>query len=138
LKDESEEKQMPYLNEITVMGHAGRDNELTYSQAGKEISKFSVAVSRGKDKPTDWFNCVSFGQTALIASENVHKGDLVMVKGTMQSNKHEDKTYWSLLVNRIYTFGKTGDKPASQQTSAEDQWESLGREVRLEDIDMVD
>jgi len=125
---------MPYLNEITVMGHAGRDNELTYSQAGKEISKFSIAVSRGKDKPTDWFNCVSFGQTALIASERVHKGDLVMVKGTMQSNKHEDKTYWSLLVNRIYAFGKSDDKPAEQNGNT--GFEDLGREVRLEDIDM--
>jgi len=126
---------MPYINEITVMGNAGRDSELSYSQAGKEIGKFNIAVSRGKDKPTDWFNCVSFGQTALIASEKVHKGDLVMVKGTMQSNKHEDKTYWSLLVNRIYTFGKSGDKPTN---SAQTGFEDLGKEIRLEDIDIAD
>ncbi len=122
---------MPYLNEITVMGHAGKDSDLSYSQAGKEICKFSIAVSRGKEKPTDWFNCVSFGQTALIASEKVRKGNLVMVKGSMQSNTHEGKTYWSLLVNRIYTFDGGGNtKPAA------DSWDDVTRNV--DDIDLVD
>ena len=78
----------------------------SYSETriGNMYCKFSVAVGRGKDLPTDWYNVVCFGKTAEIAAENVRKGVLVEVYGRMQSNKHEDKTFWDLIAQRVYTF----------------------------------
>lgn len=95
---------MPSYSETRILGHAGRDAESMTAQNGNLYCKFSVAVSRGKDMPTDWFNVVAFGKTAEIAQENVRKGALVEVYGRMQSNKHEDKVYWDLIAQRVYTF----------------------------------
>lgn len=124
---------MPYMNDCQILGHAGRDAELSYLQSGKAICKFSVAVSRGRDKPTDWFNVVCFDKTAEIAAEQIKKGTTVLAKGQMQSNKHEEKTYWSLLANRVYAFAKGYSKPASPPAD----WSNLGQELDLGDSEDV-
>ena len=117
---------MPYMNETTILGHAGRDAEFSYSKDGKGICKLSVAVSRGKDREADWFNIVCFGKTAEIASE-IRKGATVLVKGSMQANKYQDKTYWNLLANRIYTFSKTSKQ------EPRDDWNDFGQDVETDD-----
>ena len=54
------------MNNISIMGRLTRDPELTTSQSGTELCKYTVAVDRQKDKngnkKTDFFNCVSFAQ----------------------------------------------------------------------------
>lgn len=124
---------MPYMNETTILGHAGREPELSYLQSGQAICKFSVAVSRGKDKPTDWFNVVAFGKTGEIAAEQIKKGIVVLVKGQMQSNKYEEKMYWNLIANRIYTFTKPETKPSSPPAD----WSNLGQEIDLGDSEEI-
>lgn len=112
---------MPYINELEIMGHAGRDPEYTTTQSGKEMCKFSIAVSQGKDRDTDWFNVVCFGKTAEIANESVRKGGLVMVKGRMQSRAYEGKTYWDVLANRVYTFDKREPKGDAYEAPVESE-----------------
>jgi single stranded DNA-binding protein len=105
---------MPYYSDTRILGHAGRDAEPATSQNGNSYCKFSVAVSRGKDLPTDWYNVVCFGKTAEIAAETVRKGCLVEVHGQMQSNKREEREYWNLVAHRVYTFDKRKTEQAAQ------------------------
>jgi len=121
---------MPYMNDCKIMGHAGRDTELTYSQAGVAICKFSVAVSRGKDKETDWFNVTCFNKTAEFAAEDIRKGSLVLCSGQMQSHKYQNKRYWSFIANRVYVLNK--------HKSTLNGWSDLGQEFDLNDIEIVD
>jgi len=92
---------MPYENEIRIAGHLGSDAE--FRQAGsKQIAEFSVAVSRGKDKETDWFRVVLWepyeNQKAALV-----KGAGVAVKGRMLCDKWEKdgqkRESWKLNAN---------------------------------------
>jgi len=92
---------MPYENEIRIAGHLGSDAE--FRQAGsKQIAEFSVAVSRGKDKETDWFRVVLWepyeNQKAALV-----KGAGVAVKGRMQCDRWEKdgvkRESWKLNAN---------------------------------------
>ena len=54
------------LNRIVIMGRLGRDPEVRYTQAGKPVASFSLAVDRDfKDKAsgeraTDWIPVVAW------------------------------------------------------------------------------
>jgi single-strand DNA-binding protein len=125
---------MPYLNDCKIMGHLGRDPELSYSQTGTAICKFSVAVSRGKDKDTDWFNVVCFGKSAEIAVESLSKGSLVLALGSMQASKYNEKTYWTLVANRVYALGKNINSGQRSQGAAD--WSDVGAEIGGDDDDI--
>ena len=94
------------MNNISIMGRLTRDPELTTSQSGVEMCKYSVAVDRQKDKngnkKTDFFNCVVFSQGAAFVSKYFHKGDGIIVHGRMESSKSEKdgKTYWTLVAEK--------------------------------------
>ena len=88
---------MPSLNEITVMGHLGRDPELKETPNGGKVCTFSVATSygSGEHKKTEWHRIVVWDgerdKQATRCSESLSKGSLAYVKGRVQSRKWEDK-----------------------------------------------
>ena len=63
------------LNRIIIMGRLGRDPELRYTQAGKPVASFSLAVDRDfKDKAsgeraTDWIPVVAWEARAKFAQQ---------------------------------------------------------------------
>ena len=80
---------MPYRNRIEIAGHLGRDAE--YRQAGqKQVAEFSVAVSRGKDKGTDWFR-VTLWEPYENQKAALVKGAGVAIVGRMQCDTYEAK-----------------------------------------------
>jgi single-strand DNA-binding protein len=87
------------LNKIMLIGNLGRDPEMSYTQAGKAVSKFSLAVSRrAKDRATGerkeettWFNVVAWEQLAETCNTYLHKGSKVYIEGRMTSHKYTNK-----------------------------------------------
>lgn len=117
---------MPSFQHVQILGHVGQGPKTFATKEGKSIAKWSVAVDEGsKDKErTEWFNCVAFGVTADIVSERFSKGDLVMVEGSIRTEKYTDKktnqekTLHSLIAGRVYwlrSANGTG-KPQSRAT----------------------
>jgi single-stranded DNA-binding protein len=95
---------MPYLNEAFFMGHVGGSPETSVTTNGKEYRRFSVAVSRGRDKQgneygTDWFNVTVWGDKPWI--EEIKKGDLVLVVGRIEVNQKDEKTFVNVIANRV-------------------------------------
>lgn len=116
---------MAYSQTI-ISGTVGRDMEMKESQGGMVYGKFSVAVSRGKDKATDWYEVTAFGNTAVWNEEKVLKGAKVWVVGRMQANKVEGKgTYWGLIADRIDATPKAHDG------GGEANWDDLAKNVPL-------
>ena len=68
------------LNKIILMGRLGRDPELRYTQSGKPVASFSLAVDRDfKDKAsgeraTDWIDVVAWDAKAKFVQQYFHKG----------------------------------------------------------------
>ena len=132
------------LNRIILIGRMTRDPELKYSGQGTAVANFTLAVNRKfKKEETDFINCVIWRQSAEFAANYGSKGRLTMIEGRLQVRSYENnegkKVYVTEVVaDDIKFLDKSGDKQATSKTSAESQWDDLGKEVRLEDIDMVE
>jgi single-strand DNA-binding protein len=83
---------MASLCKVTIVGNLGRDPEMRFTQTGRPMTKFSVAVNNRRKMPdgefkdeTDWFDVTAWGQLAERASEQLSKGKLVLVEGRFQT-----------------------------------------------------
>ena len=103
------------LNRITIMGRLTRDPELRRTQAGVSVCTFSVAVDRdfqsreSQERQVDFIDVVAWRQTAEFVSKYFAKGRMIVVDGSLQSRKWQDKngqnrTNWEVIANNIY-FG---------------------------------
>ena len=89
---------MASVNKAILIGHVGRDPEVTHMQNGDAVAKFSIATTdTWKDKSgqrhenTVWHNIVIFRKLGEIAGEYLKKGSLVYLEGRIQNRKWQDK-----------------------------------------------
>lgn len=77
----------------TVMGRLTADPELKFSNKGTAICSFSVAVNRkkGEEEYTSFFDCTAFGTMAQNIADSLHKGDRVIVMGSLNQDRYENK-----------------------------------------------
>lgn len=84
------------MNQITIIGRAGRDAELRYTLDGTAVASFSLAVRDGKDKATGeertmWFRVSCWRGLAEIAHQYVTKGKQVAVIGSVSARLYDDR-----------------------------------------------
>ena len=78
------------LNRIVIMGRLGHEPEVRYTQSGKPVASFSLAVDRDfKDKAsgeraTDWIDVVAWDAKAKFVQQYFHKGQQAVVEGRLQ------------------------------------------------------
>lgn len=77
------------MNKVIVIGTLTRDSELKYSQNGKPICTFSIAVNEfiKGEKTVQFFNIVSFGAENLSAY--LVKGTKVGIVGKLSNSSYE-------------------------------------------------
>lgn len=103
------------MNKIFITGNMVGEAKVKTLSSGKDLTSFSVAVSRKYKKEdgtydTDFFNCTAFGKlgTDVIAKYG-GKGQRVAIVGSMESNKKEEDgnktTYWNVLVSEFELIG---------------------------------
>ena len=87
------------LNQVILVGRLTKDPEVVKTDSGKKISTVTLAVQRSFKNSngiyeTDFINCVLWEAIASNTSEYCHKGDIVGVKGRLQTRTYEkeDKT----------------------------------------------
>ena len=110
------------LNQITIMGRLVRDPELRRTQSGTAVCSFSVAVdrdyqSRDSERQTDFIDVVAWRQTGEFVSKYFTKGRMIVVSGSLQSRKWQDRngqnrTSWEVIANNVY-FGDSKRDGAS-------------------------
>src|SRR5690349_9005036 len=76
-------------NKVTFTGNLGRDPEMNFTHNGTAVTKFSIAVSQGKDKPAMWLNVEVWKELAKQCNEKLEKGSRVQVDGRMAQDKWE-------------------------------------------------
>jgi len=108
------------LNKIQLIGNLGKDPEMSYTEAGAAVTKFSLAVNRRyKDQEgerreeTTWFNVTAFNQLAELMNTYLHKGSKVYIEGRMTSRKYTDKegierTTWDVVANEMEMLDPKG------------------------------
>src|SRR5258708_36258556 len=74
---------MATLNQCSFIGHLGKDPELSVTNEGKPVTKFSLAVDQGKDQQPMWLNITCWDKLAEIVEKYARKGSLVFVQGRL-------------------------------------------------------
>ena len=85
------------LNRVVLTGRLTRDPELTYTQSGPPVLRFSIAVDRQfKNRETgrrdaDFINCVIWRTSAENFARFTHKGALVGLDGRLSTSNYENQ-----------------------------------------------
>jgi len=82
------------LNQTVLVGRLVKDPELYETENGNKVTHITLAVPRSYknidgEYDTDFISCVLWKGIAENAVEYCHKGDLLGVKGRIQSRKIE-------------------------------------------------
>jgi single-strand DNA-binding protein len=86
------------LNKVLLIGHLGKDPEVSYTASGVAVAKFSIATNeRWKDQDgntqerTEWHNIVAWRKLAEICGQYLKKGSKVYLEGRLQTRSWDDK-----------------------------------------------
>lgn len=84
------------INSVTISGRICSDVELKQAnnKSKSPFVRFAIACARNyKDEdgeyPTDFFECLAFGQNGKYLSEYGYKGREVTIQGRLQQRKYE-------------------------------------------------
>lgn len=85
------------MNIVIIQGRPTEDPQINVSAKGKVFTKFYLAVRKpykGKDNPeeTDFIPVIAFGKLAQTIYNNLAKGALCTVLGTLNQDNYIDRT----------------------------------------------
>lgn len=86
----------PDTNIVILIGRLVKDPELRYTQTGKAVVNFTVAVSNGKNSegkeiPSCFFGCEAWEGMAKRISEYLAKGSQIHIEGKLIQRENKDK-----------------------------------------------
>lgn len=128
-------------NSICLLGRLTKDPETSMAGAAN-VTTFTIAVDRKMSKAmkeqrisqgkqvTDFFRCEAFKGTADLIAQYSRKGLRIAIRGIMNINQSNDKTYPTVIVQEaeFIDFAKHGD--AQDQPKPQKQ-----TEISLDDDD---
>ena len=84
------------MNKVILIGNLTKNPELTETQSGIAVCKFSIAVGRDYtnadgERETDFFNITVWRGRAENCGKYLKKGSKVAVVGSLQNRTYEDK-----------------------------------------------
>lgn len=112
------------INNVTLTGRLTKAINLKYTQSGKAIGSFTLAVNRNyKDangnKQVDFIRCLAWGKVGELLDQYCGKGSLIGIVGQIQTRSYENdqnqKVYLTEVNVREITFLET--RKESQETS---------------------
>lgn len=122
------------FSKTTIYGNLGADPELRYSKnGGLAIANVRVAVNervkRGDDweDQTTWYRAVFFGGAAETVAEYMHKGDSILIHGSMNFSTYEkelesgevvEMPSWELKAREFIMGGGSGSGSGSGGSSS--------------------
>ena len=83
------------MNKVFLIGNLTRDPELSETNSGVSLCRFSIAVNRNYgsadgERKTDFFNIVAWRGLAETVSRYAKKGNKVAVSGSIELRNYED------------------------------------------------
>lgn len=101
------------MNVIILSGNLGKDVELKKSATGTSYADGSIAVNDNK-KNANFINFRLFGKYAETMTQFLVKGAKVTLKGSLQVQSYQGKTYVQVLVEQVELNSKS--QPIQPQT----------------------
>lgn len=84
------------MNLCVISGRMAADPEIRQTQSGVSVTSFRLAVDRdyaakGKERETDWIDCVAWRERGEAIAKYFSKGKPVTVIGSIETRTWEDK-----------------------------------------------
>jgi single-strand DNA-binding protein len=84
---------MASINSVTIAGRLGRDPETRFTDSGKTVASFSVALDGGgRDADPIWVDVEAWEKAAQTVTDYVRKGHMVGIVGRFRADHWDDKT----------------------------------------------
>ena len=116
------------INKVVLTGNLTKDPDVKYTQSGKAVAMFSIAVNDGfgDNQKTYYPNIVVWGKTAETVGNNLAKGSKVGVVGKLTTRSYDNsagqKVYVTEVVADMYGgIEFLGSKKQSQSNPMEDE-----------------
>ena len=81
------------MNHFVGIGRLTREPNVKYTQSGKAIASFTLAIDRRRStdgkQQADFIQCVAWEKTAEIISQYVTKGQKIAVEGRIQTRSYD-------------------------------------------------
>ena len=119
------------MNKIFEIGRLTRDPEIRYTQSGKAVCTFSIAVDDGygENKKAYFFPVVVWSKAAEACGNSLHKGSKVAVTGKLTTRQYENNEGKKLTVFEIVADAFGGveflDKKQGGQSNEIDETEQI-------------
>jgi len=109
------------INRVILIGRLTRDAELSYTQSGYALLKFSIAVNRRRKQndqfveEANFFDVTVFGNQGEAIANYMTRGKQVGVEGQLRQDRWESqdgtrRTKVSIDANRIQLLGGIGGR----------------------------
>ena len=117
------------LNTAIIMGRICGDLELRKTQAGVEVTRFTVAVDRaykqGEEKKTDFINVTAWRSTAVFVCKWFGKGSMIAVQGAIQTGSYEKdgvkRNTFEIVADNVSFCGGKNDGQSNNSSQNEPQ-----------------
>ena len=139
------------MNRIILSGNLARDPEVRYTQSGKAVATFSLAVNRisssktDNQQPTaDFFNIVVWEKRAEFCGKYLTKGTRIILEGRLQSRSYEAKDGTKRYITEIiadnieFATSKRQDSESNFDDDFDSENISKPSEQNFDDDDMID
>jgi|SRR5690606_6574237 single stranded DNA-binding protein (ssb) len=109
------------VNRVILIGNAGDDPEVKYTQSGLAVCSLRLATSSSrKDRDgnvqerTEWHRVKLFGKLGEIAGEYIRKGSQVYIEGSIRYEKvtgqdGQERYYTDIVAQEMQLLGGRGE-----------------------------
>lgn len=116
------------MNLAILMGRLTKDPDISISQNGTQIARYTLAIDRiGKDQGADFISCVAFSKSAEFADKYLKKGTKIAIEGAIRTgsytNKDGQKVYTTDVIVNRQEFAES--KGEAKETKPEDGFMSI-------------
>lgn len=103
------------MNNVVLIGRLTKDPEITYTQSGTAVCKFTLAVDRQGKDGADFIRIVTWNKTAENCSKYLAKGRQAAVQGRIQTGSYKNKdghTVYTtdVIANNVQFLGNKSDE----------------------------
>lgn len=130
------------MNKIMLIGNLGKDPDMSYTNDGTAVTKFSLAVNRRTrsatgewQEETEWFNIVAWRQLAERCNTYLRKGSKVFIEGRLQQRKYVDREGTQRISVEVIMNDMEMLTPKSQQPGPSSEDNFLNESDSLGDLD---
>lgn len=136
------------INNVTLMGRLTYEPELKSTPSGISVCRFQIAVDRnyipkGEERKADFIDCVAWRGTADFVNKYFHKGSMIALSGSIQTENYTDKDdnkrkSVAVVTNEVSFCGSKSDNsnPSNQAASSNSAADNSDFEEIVDDDDL--